>query len=325
MVYNGAGSIFALGARITKLDAAGAPLEGPNNAYVTESLISANIGNTYSEPDAIELTNGAGQTCVFYQPSAVLLGGTLEEFRFCTPDPHIMEFLVGGEVLSTGGTDEVQTVTITGTPTGGTFTLTYSGQTTTAIPYNATAAALRSALEGLSNIGVGDVTVTGGPGPGTPYVVTFTGALGNTDVAQMTATGSFTGGTTPAAAVTTTTPGVAGTSTTGYRAPLVNTDPVPNGVGIELWSRAVLDNALLPGGIQWVLPRAKLRPSEAFTMGAEDPMQPVFSGTLEQNANFGDGPLNDIEFPTDRIFQFNYNPAAIPTLSTGMIEVLEDA
>jgi hypothetical protein len=216
MPYNGAGSIFALGARITKLDAAGAPLVGAENCYVTEALISANIGNTYSEPDAIELTNGAGQTCVFYQPSAVLLGGTIEEFRFCQPDPYIMQFLVGGDVI-----------------------------------------------------------------------------LDATDA-------------------------------TGYRAPLVNVDPVPNGVAIELWSRAVLDNALLPGGIHWVLPRAKLRPSEGMSLGSEDPLQPVFSGSLEQNANFGDGPVGDIDFPTDRVWQFNYNPAAIPNLAAGIVPVTAD-
>jgi hypothetical protein len=106
-----------------------------------------------------------------------------------------------------GSVNEVQTVTITGTPTGGTFTLTYSGQTTAAIAYNATAAAVDSALEALSNVGAGQVAVTGGPGPGTPYVVTFTGTLAGKNVNQMTATGTFTGGTTPTIAVTTTTPG----------------------------------------------------------------------------------------------------------------------
>lgn len=108
----------------------------------------------------------------------------------------------------TSFTNEVQTVTITGTPTGGTFTLTYAGQITAGIAYNANAAAVQSALEALSNIGVGDVTVTGGPGPGTPFTVTFTGTLAATDVAQMTASGAaLTGGTAPAVNVTTTTPG----------------------------------------------------------------------------------------------------------------------
>ncbi|MGW5737018.1 MULTISPECIES: hypothetical protein [Streptomyces] len=105
--------------------------------------------------------------------------------------------------------NEVQSVAITGGPTGGTYTLTYSAQTTSAIPYNATAAQVRSALAALSSIGgSSNVACSGGPHPGTPVTVTFQGALGGTDVAQMTASGTgLTGGTSPAVAVTTTTPG----------------------------------------------------------------------------------------------------------------------
>ena len=104
-----------------------------------------------------------------------------------------------------GGTNEVQTLTITGSPTGGSYTLTFSGQTTSAIPYNATTADVKAALEGLSNVNFGDVTVAGGPHPGTAITVAFGGQYEHTDVAQMTATGSFTGGSSPAIAVTTTT------------------------------------------------------------------------------------------------------------------------
>lgn len=103
-------------------------------------------------------------------------------------------------------TSEVQTVTITGTPTGGDFTLTFQGDTTTPIPFDAVAATVRVALEGLPDLGPGDVVVGGGPGPDTPWTVTFAQRLGN--VPEMTATGNFSGGTAPAVAVTTTTPGV---------------------------------------------------------------------------------------------------------------------
>jgi hypothetical protein len=106
--------------------------------------------------------------------------------------------------------NEVQSVTITGTPTGGTFTLTYSGQTTSGIAYNATAATVQAALEALSNIAVGDVSVTGGPGPGTAFIVEFTGTLGNTNVAAMTASGaSLTGGSTPGVTIATAQAGAA--------------------------------------------------------------------------------------------------------------------
>lgn len=110
------------------------------------------------------------------------------------------------------GANEVQTVTITGTPTGGSFTLTWPGIGTTApIAYNAVNSAVQTALLALGGVETGDVVVTGGPGPGTPYVLTFGGGWANKDVLQLTATGAFTGGTNPAVAVTTTTPGSSGT------------------------------------------------------------------------------------------------------------------
>jgi hypothetical protein len=104
--------------------------------------------------------------------------------------------------------NEQQTITITGTPTGGTFTLTYNGQTTGNIAYNASAANVVTALEALSNIGAGDVTATGGALPGTPVVVTFANALAGANQPLMTANAAgLTGGTSPAVTVAETTPG----------------------------------------------------------------------------------------------------------------------
>lgn len=98
--------------------------------------------------------------------------------------------------------NEIQTLTITGTPTGGDFTITYAGQTTAAIAFDADAAAVQSALEALSNIGVGDVACTGGDLPGTAVVITFGGALANTDVALMTVDDAgLTGGSSPEATI----------------------------------------------------------------------------------------------------------------------------
>lgn len=57
---------------------------------------------------------------------------------------------------------------------GGTYTLTFGGQTTTAIAWNAPAATIRAALEALSSVGAGHVTVTAGATAGT-FTVKFTG------------------------------------------------------------------------------------------------------------------------------------------------------
>jgi hypothetical protein len=88
---------------------------------------------------------------------------------------------------------EVQTLTVYGSPTGGTFRLTYAGQTTPALPFNASTAAVQAALEALSTIGAGNVTVAGTAG--TSYVVTFAGTLANIQVDLIEADGdSLTGG-----------------------------------------------------------------------------------------------------------------------------------
>lgn len=91
------------------------------------------------------------------------------------------------------GRNEVQTITISAT--GGTWTATWNGQTATGLAWDITAAALQTALEALSNIAVGDVVVTGGPGATAPLTITFKGTLAGTNVAAFTTgAGGLTGG-----------------------------------------------------------------------------------------------------------------------------------
>jgi hypothetical protein len=107
------------------------------------------------------------------------------------------------------GTSEVQSVTITGTPTGGTFTLSFDGTTTAPIAYNAPAATVQAALLALPSLRAGDVVVTGSAGG--PYTLTFGGDFSAEDVTALTASaGGLTGGTTPAIVIATPTPGVGG-------------------------------------------------------------------------------------------------------------------
>lgn len=69
--------------------------------------------------------------------------------------------------------------------TGGDYDLAFDGETAANIPFNASNAALREALEALPQLDSGDIVVTGGPGNAggsNPYVVEFTGAYAQTDV-----------------------------------------------------------------------------------------------------------------------------------------------
>lgn len=86
--------------------------------------------------------------------------------------------------------DNQQTVTL-GTQASGTFTLTYKGQTTAAIAYNATSAAVQTAFLLLSSVPAG-TTVTGATGG--PYLVVFspTGTLAQ-DTTPITGSGASLG------------------------------------------------------------------------------------------------------------------------------------
>lgn len=120
-------------------------------------------------------------------------------------------------LVGTRSVNEVQRIVIDAT--GGTFKVTFGGQQTGALAYNISAAALQSALEGLSTINVGNVYVTLAPA-GT-YSVEFVGTLAGTNVAAMTTDATLLTGGAGTAAVTTTTPG--GTGGNQTRLPGVQT------------------------------------------------------------------------------------------------------
>lgn len=114
-----------------------------------------------------------------YYPITITFQGTLAGI-------NLPQLIVN---VLTGGVDEQQQLVMTGSPTSGTFTLTFGGQTTAALPYTATASALATALTGLSSIGAGNLVATGGP---LTQVTTVPGA---NEVQQLTSTFAATGGT----------------------------------------------------------------------------------------------------------------------------------
>lgn len=108
----------------------------------------------------------------------------------------------------TTGRNEQQTITIDAT--GGTFTISYAGQTTAAIDFDATGAEVQAALVALSNIGPNDVSVTR---EDDVITVEFTGLLAKTNVAAMTTDPAELTGGAGTADVATTVAGVAASDT----------------------------------------------------------------------------------------------------------------
>lgn len=110
----------------------------------------------------------------------------------------------------TGSANDVQTLTITGTPTGGTLTVLVrnpnsGGWGTFSLPYNATATVAQGLIRALLGP---HITVTGGPLPTTALVFTASGSLINMPLHLMTIDANLlTGGTAPAGAFVKTTNG----------------------------------------------------------------------------------------------------------------------
>jgi hypothetical protein len=83
-------------------------------------------------------------------------------------------------------TSEEQTITIEGSPTGGTFKLTFKGQTTGDLPYNASAETVQHALQNLP--GEPKLSVEGAAGG--PYTISWGGSDGEKDQPQIEADAS---------------------------------------------------------------------------------------------------------------------------------------
>lgn len=313
-MWDGSGSLFALGMRLTKISATGAPIPGAQSSYKTNALITIGVGLEYREGAEVEQPNGSGAICLYYAADPTLKRGTITDLQVCTPDPNVLQFTIGGDIIEgPPAVAEVQTLTISGIPTGGTYILVVDGTSTDPLAYNANAAAIEAELDALVD---GGVTVTGTG----PYTITFTTEAGN--VPQLGADGSgLTGGTNPDAAITTTTPGLNLTEI-GYAAPEVGSAPTPNGIGLEFWTAAVSDGTIVSDYpyLQWVLPLVKLQPSDAWTAEGENPLLPGFEGFSYQNQNWNGGPDGTWPYISDRVWQFA-RVQTLPDLSPGFVEV----
>jgi hypothetical protein len=159
-----------------------------------QALASIGAGNVTCAggplPAAVTITF---QATLGLQPQAPITAGAN---NLTGPAPAV------AHTTSGSGVNDLQTLSVSGNPTGGTFTLAFGGQTTAAIPFNATAAQVQAALVALSSIGAGNVVCAGGALPGAAVTVTFQGTLGFAPQIAITApVNNLTGGTNPAPAI----------------------------------------------------------------------------------------------------------------------------
>jgi hypothetical protein len=130
----------------------------------------------------------------------LISNGSFENETLVSNMPDNWNLVVGTIGTTIKITDpEVQTVQIAGTPTSGTYTLTYTDassrvQTTAPIAYNAASSDVQSALRLLSGLEAVTVTTSAGAVPDITHQITFLGS-DHGNITQLTSVDSMSGGT----------------------------------------------------------------------------------------------------------------------------------
>jgi hypothetical protein len=93
-----AASIQGVSIRVTRLDAAGNLLTGPQDSYTTSAFMRVSFTPEYEEGDEITEKGANGVVCVSYKAPDTLKRITME-LAICEPDPELTALLSGGLLL----------------------------------------------------------------------------------------------------------------------------------------------------------------------------------------------------------------------------------
>lgn len=223
------------------------------------TITGATSGETVSNPSAVTAwyvhnTDGTADTGALGLYHFIYRTGTTE---FDTTNVIRGQNDTTNHYITPGtAVSEVQTCVPDATATSGTFTVTYKGETTSAIDYDATTAEIKTALETLATVDTDDITVGGttfDAGTG-GLTLTFANTLGDVSAVSFDA-GNL--GTTTAITVTETTKGVAIVLAPPHYYPWIPVTGVfPDGgsnIGCLCFGRIFLNSMLNPH--QWVCTR----------------------------------------------------------------------
>lgn len=95
-----------------------------------------------------------------------------------------------------------------------------------------------------------------------------------------------------------------GPDTIGYALPAVGTTGNEDGCSVEGWTKNIRGSTLDEDWpyVRWVLPKTFWTPSNKTL--ANNPITHEYTGTGEENENWLDGPVNDWDFTSDRLYQY---------------------
>ena len=84
--------------RVTRLDSCGRPVYGDESQVVSKGFISVAFTANTTESDEINITNAAGEVCVYEAAVTSLVGYGLE-IQFCNVDPELFALVTGQDVV----------------------------------------------------------------------------------------------------------------------------------------------------------------------------------------------------------------------------------
>jgi hypothetical protein len=308
---DGAVEIFADIVRFSTLDQNG--FVGAGSAtWTTAGLIKATLTPTLESGDdiAIKLASGNLGTMFRHGDMAKYYTFAIDIIR---PDQGLEAALAGGTAINDSTTTAVTTPTAP-TPTPGTAGVLASGT------YSFRVSAYNQYGETLACASTSTGAVTGPTGSVSLSIPATTGAVGfkiyfgpsgqELFIARVIAAASgattyvITGSAIPVGALpaanTTAGPG----ANVAYAAPNMGVVGNPNGVGVELFGKAVIQGqqvSYLPYW-RWCIPGVKnlAQAARDFTNAA---LQNTFNGQAFPNANWGTGPFGDWNIPTTQVWQ----------------------
>lgn len=308
---DGAVEIFADIVRFSVLDRNGFPGIG-QPTWTTAGLIKATLTPNLESGDdiAIKLASGDLGTMFRHGDMAKYYTFMLELLR---PDQGMEAALAGGTAISDSTTASVATPAVP-TPTPGTAGFLASGT------YSVRVSAYNQYGETLACASTSTGVVTGPNGSVSLSIPATTGAVGYKVYFGTTGTELFiarviaaaagattyvvTGAITPLGALPTANTTAGPGANIAYAAPNMGVVGNPNGVGVELFGKAVIQGqqvSNLPYW-RWAIPGVKnlVVAARDFTNAA---LQNQFNGQAFPNANWGTGPFGDWNIPTTQVWQ----------------------
>ncbi|MHC4692173.1 MAG: flagellar filament capping protein FliD, partial [Planctomycetota bacterium] len=198
---HGGGAINQINLNVTNITTVGHLISEINDAFDGiaratlengEIILTDNTSGTSNLSISLAYDQGSGNTTLALPTMAVLTEGgstTADLANFTPSDFTISQAAQDSKIKvdgfpSTAPVAEVQHLDVNNKANSGTWTLTYDGQTTAAIAQNATIGEVQAALEALSNVSAGDITVGGDDltlNNGT-MTFTFSDALGDVNM-----------------------------------------------------------------------------------------------------------------------------------------------